>query len=79
LGIGSRSSDGELNHDGAIDDGEVDRIGSGGGERTTGAGGVNIIAVVDEETNANLGDGMWDHDGACDDSEVSSIGSSSGE
>jgi hypothetical protein len=44
--------------DGAYDDGEVDRTGSGSGERTTSAGGVNVIVVSDRETNASLGDGM---------------------
>ena len=43
-GIGSGSSNGELYHDGATDDDEVDRSGSGGGERTTGAGGVSVVA-----------------------------------
>ena len=55
-GIRSRSSDGKLDHDGATNDGEVNRIGSSGGKRTTGAGGINIIIVGDGETNANLGD-----------------------
>ena len=32
-------------HDGACDDGEVDRTGSGGGERTIGAGGISIVIV----------------------------------
>ena len=79
LGIGSRSSDGELNHDGAIDDGEVDRIGSGGGERTTSAGGINVVVVGDGGTNANLGDGMQDHDGAYDDGKVDYTRSNFGE
>jgi hypothetical protein len=34
---------------------EVDRIESSSGERTTSAGGINVIIVGDEETNANLG------------------------
>ena len=54
----SRSDDGVLDHDGATDDGEVDHTGSGGGERTTGASGINVIIMGDEETNANLGDGV---------------------
>jgi hypothetical protein len=58
---------------------EVDRIESGSGERTTSAGGINVIIVGDEETNANLGDDVWDHNGACDDGEVDHIGSGSGE
>jgi hypothetical protein len=47
----------------------VNRIESGGGERTTGAGGVNIIIVGDGETNASLGDGVRDHDRPYDDGE----------
>ena len=54
-GAESRSGDGELDHDGATDNGEVDRTGSGGGERTTDAGGINVVVVGDVETNANLG------------------------
>ena len=49
--------DGVQDHDGARDDGEVDRTRSGGGERTIGAGGVNIVVV------SSLGDGVWEHDG----------------
>ena len=64
------SSNSELDHDGATDDDEVDRTESGGGELTTGAGGINVVVVGDGETNANLGDDMRDRDGACDDSEV---------
>ena len=78
-GIESGSSDGELDHDGATDDGEVDLTGSGGGERTNGADGVNVIIVGDGETNANRGDGVWDHDDACDDDEVDRSGSGGGE
>ena len=66
-------------YDGAGDDGEVDRTRSGGGERTTGAGGVNIVVVGDRETNTNLGDGVRDRDDACDNGEVDRTGSSSGE
>ena len=62
-GTMSRSGDGELDHDGATDNGEVDRTRSGGGERTTGAGGVNIVIVGDWETNGSLGDGIREHDG----------------
>ena len=57
----------------------MDRTRSGGGERTTGAGGVNVIIVGDKETNANLGDNMWDHDGAYDDGKVDRTGSGGGE
>ena len=78
-GARSRSDDGELDHDGATNDGEVDRTGSDGGERTTGAGGVNIVVVGDRETNTNLGDGVRDRDDACDNGEVDRTGSSSGE
>ena len=53
-GIGSGFGDGELNHDGATDDGEVDRTRSGGGKRTTGAGGVSVIVMGDWETNGSL-------------------------
>ena len=54
--------DGIWDRDGACDDGEVDRTESGGGERTTGAGGINIVVVGDWETNGSLGDGMWERD-----------------
>ena len=57
----------------------MDRTRSGGGKRTTGAGGVNVIIVGDGETNAILGDSMWDHDGACDDGEVDRTRSGGGE
>jgi hypothetical protein len=77
-GARSRSGDGELYHDNA-DDGEVDRTGSGSGERTTDAGGINVIILGDGETNANLGDGVQDHNGACDDGEVDRTRSGSGE
>jgi len=50
-------------HDDACDDDEVDCSGSGGGERTTSAGGVNIVVVGDWETNGSLGDGMWERNG----------------
>ena len=78
-GAGSKSGDGELDHNGSTDDCEVDRIGSGIGERTTSASGVNIIIMGDGETNANLGDGVWDRDGAYDDGEVDRTGSGGGE
>jgi hypothetical protein len=65
--------DGELDHNGATDDGEVDRTRSGGGERTTGVGGINVVIVGDGETNATIGDVMQDHDGACNDGEVDHI------
>ena len=55
-GVKSGSGDGKLNQDGVTNDGEVNRTGSDGGERTTGAGGINVIIVGDVETNANLGD-----------------------
>ena len=57
----------------------MDRTGSGRGERTTSAGGVNVIIVDDGETIANLGDGMWDRDSAYDDGEVDRTGSGGGE
>jgi len=38
-------------------DSERDRIGAGGGERTTSAGGVSVVTEGDEESNS-LGDGM---------------------
>ena len=57
----------------------MDRTRSGGGKRTTGAGGVNVIIVGDGETNANLGDDVWDCDGACNDGEVDRTGSGGGE
>ena len=69
-GTGSGSGDSEVDHDGATDDGKVDRTGSGGDERTTSAGGFNVITVGNGETNANLGDSVRDCDGACDNGEV---------
>ena len=78
-GAESRSGNGELDHDGATNDGEVDRTESSGGERTTSADGINVIIVGNRETNANLGDGVRDHYGACDDGEVDHTGSSGGE
>ena len=77
-GVGSGSGDGELKHDGATDDGEVDRTRSGGGEQTTGAGGINVVIVGNGETNANLRDGVCDCDGACNDGEVDRTGSGGG-
>jgi len=65
--------------DGAYNNGEVDRTGSGGGERTTGAGGINVIVVGDGETNASLGDSVWDRDRAYDDGEVDRTRSGGGE
>ena len=55
--------DGMRDRDDACDNDEVDHIGSGGGERTTGAGGVNVIVVGDWETNGSLGDSMRECDG----------------
>jgi hypothetical protein len=78
-GARSGSGDGEFNHDGATDDSKVDHTESGGGERTTGVGGFNIIIVGDRETNANLGDNVRGHDGACDDGEVDRTRSGGGE
>jgi hypothetical protein len=49
-------------HNGACDDGKVDRTGSGSGERTTNAGGINVVVVGDWETNGSLGDSMWECD-----------------
>jgi hypothetical protein len=57
----------------------MDHTRSDGGERTTSADGINVIVVVDGETNANLGDGVWDRDGSCDDGEVDCTGSGGGE
>ena len=57
----------------------MDRTGSGGDERTTSAGGFNVITVGNGETNANLGDGVQDRDGAYDDGDVDHTGSGSGE
>jgi hypothetical protein len=71
--------DGELNHDWATNDVEVDCIGSSGGELTTDADGVNVIVVGDGETNASLGDGVQDHDRAYDDGEVDRTESGDGE
>ena len=65
--------------DGAYDDDEVDHTGSSGGDRTTNAGGDNIIVLGDEETNASLRDGVRDHDRAYDDGEVNRTGSGGGE
>ena len=39
-------------------DGEGDRNEAGGGERTTGVGGINVVVVGDGEINANLGDSV---------------------
>ena len=39
-------------------DGEQDRIKAGGGERTTGGGGVRVIVERDGESNGSLGDGL---------------------
>ena len=47
----------------ACDDGEVERIGSGDGEGTTGAAGASIIIEGNEESNGSLGDGRQEHDG----------------
>ena len=58
-GVKSGSDDGKLDHDGATNDGEVNRIGSSGGKRTTGAGGVSVIVEGDGESNGSLGDGLW--------------------
>jgi hypothetical protein len=44
-------------HDGACNNGEVDHTGSGDGERTNGAGGINVVVVGDGERNGSLGDG----------------------
>ena len=41
----------------------MDRTGSGGGERTTSASGINVIVVGNWETNGSLGDGVWERDG----------------
>ena len=62
-GAGSGSDGGELDHDGATDDGKVDRTGSGSGERTASVGGVNVVIVGDCETNGSLGDGVQECDG----------------
>ena len=78
-GTRTRSGDGKLDHDSAPDDSEVDRTGSGGGEQTTSANGINIVIVGNRENNANLGDGVRDHDGACDDGEVDRTGCGGGE
>ena len=66
-GARGRYSNGELDYDRGTDDSEVDHTRRGGGKRTTGAGGISVIIVGDEETNANLGDGVRDCDGARDD------------
>jgi hypothetical protein len=58
LGAKSGSVDGELDHDGATDDGEVDHTRRGGDERTTSTGGINVVVMGDGETNASLGDGV---------------------
>ena len=50
-------------HDGACNDGEVDRTESGGGVGTNGPRGINGVIVDDEETNGSLGDGVWEHIG----------------
>ena len=50
--------DGVQDRDGAYNDSEVDRTRSGGGERTTGAGGTNVVVVGDWETNGSLRDGV---------------------
>ena len=50
-------------HDRADDNSEVDHTRSGGGQRTTGATGINIVVVDDRETNASLQDGVRDHNG----------------
>ena len=42
----------------ALMDGEGDRNEAGGGERTTGVGGINVIIEGDRESNGNLGDGL---------------------
>ena len=76
---GSSSSNGELNHNGATNNGKVDHTRSDGGEQTTGASGVNFTIVGDRETNVNLGYGMRDCDGAYDDGEVDRTGSGGGE
>jgi hypothetical protein len=57
----------------------MDHTGSDGGERTTGAGGINVIFVGDGETNANLGDSVRDRDGSYNDGEVDCTGSGGGE
>ena len=62
MGAGSGSNNSELDHDGATDDGEVDHTRSGGGEQTTGVGGINVVVVGDGETNASLGVGVWECD-----------------
>jgi hypothetical protein len=77
-GTGSEFGDGELDHDKATDDGEVDHTRSGSGERTTSASGISVVIVGDGETNANLGDSVRDHDGACNDGEVDRTRSGNG-
>ena len=57
----------------------MDHTGSGSGEQTTSASGINVVIVGDGETNANLGDGVWDRNGACDDGEVDHTRSCGGE
>ena len=66
--------DGEGDHDGGGDprplgadpmvvsgpsDGERDRTMAGGGERTTGVGGVSVVVDGDGESNDSLGDRLW--------------------
>ena len=72
MGSGSAMASGPNN-------GEQDRIGVGGGERTISVDGVSVIIKGNGESKGSLGDSMWDHDGAYDDDEVDHIGSGSGE
>ena len=62
-GARSGSCDGELNHNKATDDGEVDHTGSGSGEGTNSPGGINGVVVGNGETNGSLGHGVRECDG----------------
>ena len=62
-GTGRGSGEGELDHNGATDDGKVDHTRSGGGKGTNGPGGINGVIVGDGETNGSLGDVVREHDG----------------
>jgi hypothetical protein len=48
-----------------LGDGERDHAGAGGGERTTGASGVSVVAEGDGESSS-LGDGLSLDDGNAD-------------
>ena len=44
-------------------DNEQDRTKAGGGERTTGAGGICVIVKSYGDSNGSLGDGLRQHEG----------------